>query len=95
MKSLLRKFQEEIARLKEHLEGKGKGRGKSGRRRRRDGATNDDDDEQGNEGDDDELYLKEQQDKLNEEKRTIMHKKNLNGNKNDEIFFDFLRRLFD
>ena len=28
---------------------------------------------------DEELYLKEQQDKLNDEKRAILHKKNLNG----------------
>jgi kinesin family protein 3/17 len=75
--ALLRKFQEEIARLKEQLEGKGKGGRKSRRRRNADGTEADDGEEE-DQGDE-ELFLKEQQDKLNEEKRTIMQKKNING----------------
>lgn len=77
----MRKFQEEIARLKGQLEGKGKGGRKSGRRRRQnaDGTEVDDGVDDGDQADE-ELFLKEQQDKLNEEKRTIMHKKNINGN---------------
>ena len=71
---MLRKFQEEIARLKEQLEGTG-GR-KSRRHRRRDGNLTDGDDDQ----QDEEFYLKEQEDKLNDEKRAILQKKNLNGN---------------
>jgi hypothetical protein len=71
----LRKFQEEIERLKGQLGGKGKGGGRSRRRRNADGTEVDDEGDQ----DDEELYLKEQQDKLNEEKRSIQQKKNLNG----------------
>ena len=56
------------------MEGKG---GRKSRRRR--GDRNDtDDDTDGQQ--DEELYLKEQQDKLNDEKRAILHRKNLNGN---------------
>ncbi len=76
--ALLRKFQEEIARLKGQLEGKGKSGRKSRRHRNQDGIEIEDDDENGDQ-DDEELYLKEQKDKLNEEKRTIMQKKNMNG----------------
>ncbi len=79
--ALLRKFQEEIARLKGQLEGKGKGGRKSSRHRNRDGTELDDDDD--GDQNDEELFHKEQQDKLNEEKRAIMHKKNING------LFDF------
>ncbi|CAF4301992.1 unnamed protein product, partial [Adineta steineri] len=74
--ALLRKFQEEIARLKSQLEGKGKSGQKSRRRRNKDGTEVDDDDTGGQK--DEELFLKEQQDQLNEEKRVIMHKKNIN-----------------
>ena len=63
--------------MKNQLEGKGKGGRRSRRRRNADGTEVDGDDE-GNQ-DDEEMYLKEQQDKLNEEKRTIQQKKNLNG----------------
>jgi hypothetical protein len=73
----LRKFQEEIARLKGQLDGKGKGGRKSHRRRNRDGTDNDEFDE--GDQDDEELYHKQQEDKLNEEKREITHRKNLNG----------------
>ena len=75
--ALLRKFQEEIARLKGQLQGKGKNGRKSRRSRNRNGEEGGD----GDEGDekDEELYLKEQQDRLNEEKRSIMQKKNING----------------
>ena len=66
--ALLRKFQEEIARLKEQLDGKG--RKKSHRR-------SDHNDDEGD--DDEELFLQQQQDQLNEEKRTILHKQNING----------------
>ncbi len=76
--ALLRKFQEEIARLKGQLEGKGKGRRRSRRHRNPDGTEGDYDDENGDQ-DDEELFLKEQQDKLNDEKRTIQQKKNING----------------
>jgi hypothetical protein len=88
----LRKFQDEIARLKEQLNGKGKGGRKSRRRGNQEEAEGDDGDDQK----DEELYLKEQQDKLNEEKRAILHRKNINGSlsytgfffaKNLEIFF--------
>jgi kinesin family protein 3/17 len=75
--ALLRKFQEEIARLKSQLEGKGKG-GRRIRRRRNDDGTEVYEDENGDQ-DDEELFLKEQQDKLNEEKRAIQQKKNING----------------
>jgi uncharacterized membrane protein YukC len=76
--ALLRKFQEEIARLKGQLDGKGKVGRKGRRRKNEDGTENDDGDDQN----DEELFLKEQQDKLNEDKRTILHKKNLNGKLN-------------
>lgn len=73
--ALIRKFQEEIARLKENFSGKG---GKKSRRHRtHDGTNNEDPDD--NYYSDEELYLKEQQDKVNEEKRSILQKKNLNG----------------
>ncbi|UJR36499.1 hypothetical protein I4U23_029220 [Adineta vaga] len=87
--ALLRKFQDEIARLKERLDGKGKSGRKSRRRGNRDGNENDDD----GDGDqnDEELFLKEQQDKLNEEKRTILHKKNINENERESL----LRELED
>ncbi|UJR09601.1 hypothetical protein I4U23_013836 [Adineta vaga] len=73
--ALLRKFQEEIARLKERLEGKGKSGRKS--RRHRNGQEGGGDDDEADEKDE-ELYMKEQQDKLNEDKRAIMKKKNIN-----------------
>ena len=81
----MRKFQEEIARLKEQLEGKGgKGGRKSGRRRRQNAdGTEVDEGEDGGDQADEELFLKEQQDKLNEDKRAIMHKKNINGRETD------------
>jgi kinesin family protein 3/17 len=75
--ALLRKFQEEIARLKEQLGGKGKG-GRRSRRRRNEDGTEVYEDENGDQ-DDEELFLKEQQDKVHEEKRTIQQKKNING----------------
>ena len=75
--ALLRKFQEEIARLKEKLDGKGKG-GRKGRRRKNQDGTDNDGNEDGDEKDE-ELFLREQQDQLDEERRTILHKKNLNG----------------
>ena len=56
------------------MEGKG---GRKSRRRRGD-RKDADDDTDGQQ--DEELYLKEQQDKLNDEKRAILHRKNLNGN---------------
>lgn len=74
--ALLRKFQDEIARLKERLDGKGSR--KSRRRKNRDGTDNDDMDEESR-PEDEELYLQQQQDKLNEEKRLILQRKNLNG----------------
>lgn len=61
------------------MDSKGQGRGRSGRRRRRDGTGNDDEEDGEGDAEDEELFLKEQQDKLNEEKRDIMHRKNLNG----------------
>ncbi|CAF1223039.1 unnamed protein product [Adineta ricciae] len=81
--ALLRKFQEEIARLKEHLEGKGKGKRKSRRHGNQDGAENN----ENQEGDpnDEELYLKEQQDKLNEEKRSILHKRNIDESEREHM----------
>ncbi|CAF4295397.1 unnamed protein product [Rotaria socialis] len=81
--ALLRKFQEEIARLKEQLGGKGSDSKGSRRSRNKDGASNDG----GNEDDhnDEELYLKEQQDRLNEEKRSICQKKNLNETERDNM----------
>ncbi|CAF1475411.1 unnamed protein product [Adineta steineri] len=81
--ALLRKFQDEIARLKEQLEGKGKSGRKSRRRNNQDGTTNDENDD-GNQNDE-ELYLKEQQDKLNDEKRTILHNKNINENERESM----------
>jgi kinesin family protein 3/17 len=75
--ALLRKFQEEIARLKGQLEGKGKGGRRTRRRRNEDGTEVFED--EGGEQEDEELFLKEQQDKLNEEKRAIQQKKNING----------------
>ena len=42
-----------------------------------------DEGEEGGDQADEELFLKEQQDKLNEDKRAIMHKKNINGRKSD------------
>ncbi|CAF1319830.1 unnamed protein product [Adineta ricciae] len=81
--ALLRKFQEEIARLKGQLQGKGKSGRKSRRNRNRNGEEGGD----GDEGDekDEELYLKEQQDKLNEEKRSIMQKKNINETEREAL----------
>ena len=73
--ALLRKFQEEITRLKEQLGGKGNR--KSRRRTNRDGTENTENEP--DDGRDEELFLKEQQDQLNEEKRTIMHRKNMDG----------------
>lgn len=75
--ALLRKFQEEIERLKGQLGGKGKGGRRSRRHRNADGTEGYDDDN--GDQDDEELFLKEQQDKLNEEKRSIQQKKNING----------------
>ncbi|CAF2222880.1 unnamed protein product [Rotaria magnacalcarata] len=80
--ALLRKFQEEIARLKDRLENKGKGGRKSRRHKNRDGTEVGDD---ASDQDDEELFLKEQQDKLNEEKRTIMHKKNINETEREAL----------
>ncbi|CAF1144865.1 unnamed protein product [Rotaria sordida] len=85
--ALLRKFQEEIARLKEQLEGKSKHGKKSRRQRTHDGADNDESNDSGQ--NDEELYLKDQQDKLNEEKRSILQKKNLNETERE----DMLREL--
>lgn len=56
------------------MEGKG---GRKSRRRRGDRADGDDGTDNQQE---EELYLKQQQDKLNDEKRAILHRKNLNGN---------------
>lgn len=75
--ALLRKFQEEIERLKGQLGGKGKGGRRSRRRRNADGTEEYDDGDGDQE--DEELYVKEQQDKLNDEKRAIQQKKNING----------------
>lgn len=75
--ALLRKFQEEIARLREQLEKKGK-RGKSSRRRQ-DENGNEVEDDDVDEKADEELYLLEQQDKLEQEKHEIRNRKNLNG----------------
>ncbi|CAF0918185.1 unnamed protein product [Rotaria sp. Silwood1] len=74
--ALLRKFQEEIARLKEQLDGRTKSGKTSRRHRNHDEADNDESNY--SDQNDEELYLKEQQDKLNEEKRSIFQKKNLN-----------------
>jgi len=82
--ALLRKFQEEIARLKDQLGGKRPGGRKSRRHRNQDGTEGGDDDEEGDQ-EDEELFLKEQQDKLNEEKRAIMHKKNINENERESM----------
>jgi kinesin family member 3B len=73
--ALLRKFQEEISRLKEKLQGKGGKRSRKSNRERTDYDENADDDN----AEDEELFRKEQQDKLYEEKRTIMQTKNING----------------
>lgn len=56
------------------MESKG---GRKSRRRRGDRADGDDGTDNQQE---EELYLKQQQDKLNDEKRAILHRKNLNGN---------------
>lgn len=76
--ALLRKFQEEIARLKEQLGGKGKRGRRSRRERGENGEELGDDDGEGDPKDE-ELYMQEQRDKLNEEKRAITQKKNING----------------
>mgnify|MGYP006973169742 CR=1 FL=1 len=75
--ALLRKFQEEIARLKEQLGGKSKGSRKSRRRRNQDGSETYDD--ENGDPNDEELYLQQQRDKLNDERITIQQKKNING----------------
>ncbi|CAF2958668.1 unnamed protein product [Rotaria sp. Silwood2] len=84
--ALLRKFQEEIARLKEQLDGKSNSGKRSRRHRNHDGADNDENND--SDQNDEELYLKERQDKLNEEKRSIIQKKNLNGKLNFSFIFN-------
>ncbi|XP_048730385.1 kinesin-like protein KIF3B isoform X2 [Ostrea edulis] len=83
--ALLREFQEEIARLKAHLQKKGgpkKGKGGKKKRRHRETAdgeiiseSDDESDEEGEEGgggDDEEVYMKEQQEKLEKQKEAIL-----------------------
>ncbi|KFV68363.1 Kinesin-like KIF3B [Dryobates pubescens] len=70
--ALLREFQEEIARLKAQLEKRSVGKRKR-RERRRDGGEEEEDTEEGEEeGDDKDDYWREQQEKLEIEKRAIV-----------------------
>ncbi|XP_062419058.1 kinesin-like protein KIF3B [Pungitius pungitius] len=74
--ALLREFQEEIARLKEQLQ-KRSGRKKKRRGRRRDGSDGEDledgeTEEDNEDGDDKGVYWREQQEKLERERKAIM-----------------------
>ncbi|NXM09345.1 KIF3B protein, partial [Tyrannus savana] len=70
--ALLREFQEEIARLKAQLEKRSIGKRKR-RERRRDGGEEEEDTEEGeDEGDDKDDYWREQQEKLEIEKKAIV-----------------------
>ncbi|KAJ7413394.1 putative Polycomb group protein ASXL1 [Willisornis vidua] len=70
--TLLREFQEEIARLKAQLEKRSIGKRKR-RERRRDGGEEEEDTEEGeDEGDDKDDYWREQQEKLEIEKKAIV-----------------------
>uniref|UniRef100_U3JS97 Kinesin-like protein n=1 Tax=Ficedula albicollis TaxID=59894 RepID=U3JS97_FICAL len=70
--ALLREFQEEIARLKAQLEKRSIGKRKR-RERRREGGEEEEDTEEGeDEGDDKDDYWREQQEKLEIEKRAIV-----------------------
>lgn len=70
--ALLREFQEEIARLKAQLEKRSIGKRKR-RERRREGGEEEEDTEEGeDEGDDKEDYWREQQEKLEIEKKAIV-----------------------
>ncbi|KAK3101800.1 hypothetical protein FSP39_006442, partial [Pinctada imbricata] len=82
--ALLREFQEEIARLKAHLDKKGgpkKGKKKRRHRKNADGEiiseSDDDEDEEETNPDDEEAYMQEQQNKLEEKKRAILNDQSL------------------
>ncbi|CAD5116966.1 DgyrCDS5804 [Dimorphilus gyrociliatus] len=96
--ALLREFQEEIARLKKQIEGKGGGAVVSGKKRRRrrrrggdggaDGEFEDDDDEEDESVDPEkaaELYRQEQQQKLEEEKQAIMGDQSMIAEKKQKL----------
>ncbi|XP_064600484.1 kinesin-like protein KIF3B isoform X2 [Liolophura sinensis] len=79
--ALLREFQEEIARLKQQLDGKGgpkrpREKRKKTRRNAAGELIEESDDEEGSEGDE-EAYLREQEEKLEEEKRAILSNKTM------------------
>lgn len=81
--ALLRQFQEEIARLKKLMEGKGgmKGPRKGRKGKRRGGEDGDDDDDEGDEDDPEDIenFMREQQEKLELEKSKIMNDHSLIG----------------
>lgn len=92
--ALLREFQEEIARLKGRLGGKGgriKKKKKKRVRRNEDGEiiSGSEDDEEDDEGEtneeDAEAYMQEQQAKLEEEKMTIMNNHNMLQSEKDQL----------
>lgn len=97
--ALLREFQEEIARLKGRLQGKGGPRPKRKKkrvRRNEDGeiisGSEEDDDEEGEDNEEDaEAYMQEQQARLEEEKQAILNNHNMLQSEKDK----FLSELQD
>lgn len=95
--ALLREFQEQIARLKEQLE-KRVGKKKKRRQRRRDGS-NEEDPEDGETEDDDEEeggdYWREQQEKLEREKKAIMEDHSLVADEKTRLLKEKERKMED
>nr|AUN27682.1 kinesin-like protein KIF3B [Phascolosoma esculenta] len=93
--ALLREFQEEIARLKAALGGKGPGKKKKKKRRMKKGpngemipmGSDEDSGEEGAEGDEEE-YMKEQQAKLDKEEEAIINNKSLIAEEKTKLLGD-------
>ncbi|CAH1786360.1 unnamed protein product [Owenia fusiformis] len=94
--ALLREFQEEIARLKAHLDGKGGPRKKKGKKKKRERRTGPDGEilsegeessEEEGEGDseDEEEFRKQQQEKLEQEKKAIMENTQLIAEEREKL----------
>ncbi|XP_017295220.1 kinesin-like protein KIF3B [Kryptolebias marmoratus] len=95
--ALLREFQEQIARLKEQLE-KRVGKKKKRRQRRRDGSGEDDQEDGETEDDDNEEggdYWREQQEKLEREKKAIMEDHSLVADERARLLKEKERKMED
>ncbi|KAF6029688.1 KIF3C [Bugula neritina] len=97
--ALLREFQEEIARLKAHLENKGPGGGGGGKKKKRrrtkrgpDGEVVEVSDDDGNDEESTEDFEKQQWAKLEEEKETIMSNKNMLSEEKEKILQELSER---